>query len=396
MEQDVAPRPYQDVGRASAPTVLPRSVNEVPRMNAYHKRIAKLIAAQLLCLAFGLWVSDRLLVSVAHWEVNERATAAMKQGATSTENFVPELPADWMPAILGLSFLWIGGLQGSVAYVFHAKLRDEHAEMRSRSNAEFCQRERDLLRTRDAVIFGLAKLAESRDPDTGQHLERISAYSTCLARALRRHPKFANEVTPAFVKLIGISSALHDIGKVGVEDSVLLKAGKLDADERFRMKLHAVMGGQCIQEIEERLGSSNFLSMARDIALYHHEHWNGHGYPSGLAGEKIPLAARIVAVADVYDALASKRVYKDAYPHEECLEIIREGAGTQFDPDLVQVFLSIESEIRRHSLRLKDIQEPVKKTSEPTDLEEARKHLDEVVTSLAAVADGEPETAPTA
>jgi response regulator RpfG family c-di-GMP phosphodiesterase len=203
------------------------------------------------------------------------------------------------------------------------------------------------------VIFGLAKLAESRDPDTGHHLERIALYSTRIAQAVRRHPKFRDVVTAQFVRTIGISSALHDIGKVGVEDAILLKPGLLTDAERHRIQVHAALGGDCIRQIERRLGNSTFLSMAREIALYHHERWDGQGYPHGLKAEDIPLAARIVSIADVYDALSVKRVYKEALPHEVCIDKIRREAGKQFDPDLVEVFLSIEPQIAEISARLK-------------------------------------------
>ena len=203
-----------------------------------------------------------------------------------------------------------------------------------------------MLRTRDAVIFGLARLTESRDLETGNHLERISIYSTRLASAARRDPRFYNQITPSFVKLIGISSVLHDIGKVGIRDSILLKPGKLERQERPLMQLHAAIGGKCIREIESRLGKSNFLTMAREIAFNHHERWDGRGYPKGLAGDEIPLAARIVAIADVYDALSTKRVYREALPHEKCVEMIRSQAGRQFDPALVEIFLKVESEFR--------------------------------------------------
>jgi HD-GYP domain-containing protein (c-di-GMP phosphodiesterase class II) len=133
---------------------------------------------------------------------------------------------------------------------------------------------------------------------------------------------------------------------VGIESSILTKPGELNVEERLQMQLHSNVGGDCIRNIERRLGSSNFLRMAREIAMCHHERWDGTGYPDGLAGEEIPLAARIVAVADVYDALATKRVYKPASPHEKCVAIIREGAGRQFDPDIVEVFLKIESQFR--------------------------------------------------
>ena len=144
--------------------------------------------------------------------------------------------------------------------------------------------------------------------------------------------------------MLGISSVLHDIGKVGLEDTVLLKPGRLTDAERKQMQQHTLVAGDCLKEIELRLGASNFLQTAREIALHHHERWDGTGYPTGLAGEAIPLAARIVSIADVYDALRSKRVYKHSFPHEECVQAIRDGAGTQFDPELVEVFLEIETE----------------------------------------------------
>jgi HD-GYP domain-containing protein (c-di-GMP phosphodiesterase class II) len=204
------------------------------------------------------------------------------------------------------------------------------------------------------MIFGLAKLTESRDPDTGNHLERIARYSTRLAEALRRRPGYAERISPAFVRLIGISSALHDIGKVGISDSILLKPGTLDPEERSAMERHAVIGGQCLREIELKLGSSNYLEMAREIAFHHHERWDGKGYPDGLQGKEIPLAARIVAIADVYDALSTRRVYKEAFPHQECVEIISEQAGGQFDPALVEVFLRIQEEYEEIALRYAD------------------------------------------
>ena len=146
--------------------------------------------------------------------------------------------------------------------------------------------------------------------------------------------------------MIRVSSALHDIGKVGIEDAILLKPAKLNEEERLKMQKHTLLGGECLQQIEQQLGTSNFLEMAREIALYHHECWDGSGYPFGLKGEQIPLAARIVAISDVYDALAFKRVYKAAFPHEKCVEIIRSGAGSRFDPKLVKVFLESQTQFR--------------------------------------------------
>lgn len=248
-----------------------------------------------------------------------------------------------LPAIGSLTFIWTIALLSIVGYTILSRVHDEMEHERLQSATDTLRQTQNLVRTRDAVIFGLAKLADSRDPETGDHLERISVYSTTLASALRRDPRYREEVTPAFVRLIGISSALHDIGKVGVADSILRKAGPLTADEREAMQIHTAIGGRCLSELEQRLGGSNFLQMAREIAYAHHENWDGTGYPNGLSGTQIPLAARIVAIADVYDALSSRRVYKDPMAHRKCVEIIRRKGGTKFDPDLIEVWLTIES-----------------------------------------------------
>lgn len=200
-----------------------------------------------------------------------------------------------------------------------------------------------LVRTRDAIIFGLAKLADSRDADTGAHLERIAAFSKAIAQELKRTPGYKDKMTPAFLRLIGISSALHDIGKVGVPDRILLKRGKLTQVERREMHRHTLVANECLEEIEQRLGTNNFLQMARQIALCHHERWDGWGYPNRIRGDQIPLAARIVAIADVYDALSTQRVYKPAYPHAQCVAMMREEAGGYFDPDIFEAFLRIEA-----------------------------------------------------
>jgi HD-GYP domain-containing protein (c-di-GMP phosphodiesterase class II) len=302
-----------------------------------------LVLAQALCLAVGLWIHDGFVISsLEHQIVDAPSQPSTSGGTGSAISHVQGV----LPVTRWIALVWIGGLQTALAYLILSRAFTQSSETQTRSAELTLQRENDLLRTRNAVIFGLAKLAESRDPDTGYHLEKIACYSTRLAQALRRSPRYRSQVTPAFVRQIGISSALHDIGKVGVEDAVLLKPGQLTAEERERMQMHAIAGGECIREIERRLGNSNFLQLAREIAFCHHERWDGEGYPAGLSGEQIPLAARIVAIADVYDALSSRRVYKEAFSHEKCLEIIREESGKQFDPDIVDIFLKIEKEFR--------------------------------------------------
>lgn len=254
-------------------------------------------------------------------------------------------------AISALTLLWTCALLGTTAFMVLAKLHDDADKERKRSDTEALRQRQRLVRSRDAIIFGLAKLAESRDPETGDHLDRIAVYSTTLAAALRRNPNYKNQITLGFVSRIEISSALHDIGKVGIEDRILRKPDSLSDEERSLMQTHTTIGGACLRGIELRLGSSNFLQMAREIAFSHHERWDGAGYPEGLKGTEIPLAARIVAIADVYDALSTKRVYKEAYSHDRCVATIRQEAGTQFDPDLVEAWLAVEArfgEIARH------------------------------------------------
>jgi putative two-component system response regulator len=200
------------------------------------------------------------------------------------------------------------------------------------------------METRDVAIFALAKLAESRDPETGAHLERVMAYSRVLAAQLPAMGKHVDEVDGEYVRLVYATSPLHDIGKVGIPDSVLLKPGRLSDDEFGIMKTHTVIGAQTLEAALKRFPNARFLRMARDIALSHHEHWNGRGYPNGLKGTDIPLCGRIVALADVYDALTNKRVYKDAFHHQVAKGLIVKESGTQFDPDVVEAFLAAEQQ----------------------------------------------------
>lgn len=331
-------------------------------MKRSSRSFSVMVLAQAACLALGLWLEVRFARStventpaqgpgVRQSETNLVTVDSEQPGGVGDSGGVAEPPTT---AIRLMAFVWIAALQAVVAYLILSRVQAETTRTQLSSATESLRRHNDLLRTRDAVIFGLARLTESRDPETGNHLDRIALYSTRLAAALRRNPRYRQQISPAFVKLIGISSALHDIGKVGIQDSILLKPGKLEEQERVVMQLHPGIGGKCVREIELRLGSSNFLQMAREIAFYHHECWDGTGYSQGLAGESIPLAARIVALADVYDALSTKRVYKEAYPHEKCVEIIKKAAGTQFDPAIVEAFLGIQSAFRGIARRCAD------------------------------------------
>jgi putative two-component system response regulator len=200
------------------------------------------------------------------------------------------------------------------------------------------------LETRDVAILALAKLAESRDPETGAHLERIQGYSRALAMYLAGLEAFRTIIDREYMRLIYSTSPLHDIGKVGIPDAILLKPGRLSDEEFDVMKTHSMIGATTLEAALKQFPGVRFLEMARDVAAYHHEWYNGHGYPYGLAGEAIPLSARIVAVADVYDALTTRRVYKDAMPHEAARAIILKESGTHFDPVMVDAFMACESQ----------------------------------------------------
>jgi putative two-component system response regulator len=200
------------------------------------------------------------------------------------------------------------------------------------------------LESRDLTIFALAKLSESRDSETGAHLERIREYCRLLGEELARTDRFRDAIDGDFVELLYLTTPLHDIGKVGIPDAVLLKPGRLTSDEYAIMKQHTLIGARTLDAVACVHPDAEFLPMARDIALTHHERFDGEGYPEGVSGEKIPLCGRITALADVYDALTSKRVYKPAYSHEEARSIILDGRGTQFDPAIVDAFVALEDD----------------------------------------------------
>lgn len=197
------------------------------------------------------------------------------------------------------------------------------------------------LETQMETIFSLAKLAQSRDDDTGEHLTRVQNYCRILSEELAKDSPYSSQIDEAFINDIVNASTLHDIGKVGISDLILLKNARLTEDEYEVMKTHTIIGAKTLEEVHSKFGDNSFIRMGKVIARSHHERWDGKGYPDGLSGEHIPLPARIMAIADVYDALSTKRVYKEAYPQEKCVQIIKEGRGTQFDPHLVDAFLRV-------------------------------------------------------
>ena len=230
-------------------------------------------------------------------------------------------------------------------------LRDKSAFL----EAEVDKRTREIQAIQDVTIHTPASLAETRDSETGNHIRRTQFYVQALARRLQAHPRFAALLTPRYIDMLFKSAPLHDIGKVGIPDAILLKPGRLTPDEFEIMKTHTTLGRQAIEHAEQLLGMQvDFLSMSKDIAQSHQEKWDGSGYPQQLAGDAIPLSARLMALADVYDALISRRIYKPAMSHEQAAASINAGRGTHFDPDVVDAFLAIQDEFQAIARRFAD------------------------------------------
>ncbi|MBL8444203.1 MAG: two-component system response regulator [Zoogloeaceae bacterium] len=220
---------------------------------------------------------------------------------------------------------------------------------------EILKRTREIVAIQDVTVLALASLAETRDSDTGNHIRRTQHYVKILAEQLRTHPRFASFCTDFNIMLLFKSAPLHDIGKVGIPDRILLKPGKLEPHEFDIMKTHTTLGYNAIEQAEQALGTEvAILSMAKQIALSHQEKWDGSGYPEALVGDAIPIPARMMALADVYDALISRRVYKEPMPHEQAVEIILQGRCKHFDPDIVDAFAESKEKFREIAARYSD------------------------------------------
>ena len=242
----------------------------------------------------------------------------------------------------------------------HLRLKSVRDFLRDKSKfleEEVQRRTRQINAIQDATMVAMGSLAETRDNETGNHIRRTQHYVKALARKVSELPSFAEALTPDIIELLYKSAPLHDIGKVGIPDSILLKPGKLTAGEFEIMKTHTSLGRNAILSAERLLDSpTTFLHIAREIAWTHHEKWDGTGYPQGLAGNDIPLSGRIMAVVDVYDALLSKRIYKPAMPQETAIAIIRQGSGNHFDARIVEGFLEIADQLPQISRRFSDEQ----------------------------------------
>ena len=238
--------------------------------------------------------------------------------------------------------------------------RDDLARQNEILEEKVAERTREVQLTRDVTIHSLATLAETRDNETGGHIRRTQNYVRALAEQLVTHHRFSHYLDDPTVELLHKSAPLHDVGKVGVPDAILLKPGKLTTEEMEQMKKHAIYGEEALERSEtlykQAGGTSKFLSVAKEIAYTHHEMWSGKGYPRGLAGDDIPISGRLMALADVYDALISQRVYKPPFPHTKAVDIIISSKGTHFDPGVVDAFLEIQEEFRGIALEFADFE----------------------------------------
>lgn len=271
----------------------------------------------------------------------EMSTTMHREPLETRDGRIGEIVVDY--AGFGVRRLTEGELS-LVASIASSTAVAAHHEMR--------RRERD--HAQHATVLALARLAEQRDNETGCHLERVAAYARLVAEGLRRDGHYPDLITDEWILNLERSSALHDIGKVGIPDSILLKPGKLTPAEWEIMKTHAELGAQTLDAVIAQFGVQGFLAMGRDIAASHHEKWDGSGYPKGLRGAAIPLSARILALADVYDALTTVRPYKHAWPHEEALDWIKSRANIHFDPEVVASFVRRADEANAIRKRLQD------------------------------------------
>ena len=287
--------------------------------------------------AFELIRSGKFRLVVSDWDLPEMS------GVEICRQIRQRPSTSYIYVILVTSFEGVEnvveGLNAGADDFLTKPLQPEELRMRLRAGERILS-----LESRDVVIFALAKLAESRDPQTGAHLERMREYCRVLANELSGWEEFADEIDGEYVELLYMTSPLHDIGKVGIPDNVLLKPGKFTEEEFEVMKQHTLIGGQTLDAAVRAHPEAQFLRMAYDIAMTHHERYDGAGYPHSLRGEEIPLCGRITALADVYDALTTRRVYKPKVEHESTRKIILEGSGKHFDPDVVQAFRNREDE----------------------------------------------------
>ncbi|QVK17548.1 HD domain-containing protein [Mycoplasmatota bacterium] len=256
----------------------------------------------------------------------------------------PIMPLDVKSNTMQAPMNWIIRL---IIYIIIAFVMGYIADHYKKEYEKNIEEEKELAEVQRATIFALVKLSEARDEYTGLHVERVAVLCKYLTSELRKIPKYKDYIDDEYIENIYKASPLHDIGKINMPDRILLKPGKLTPEEFEVIKTHTRIGANTLLEFKKAYPHNKILEFAISIACYHHEKWDGTGYTHGLAGEDIPLSARVMAIIDVYDALRSKRVYKEAYSHEKSIEIIKQGKGTHFDPIIIDTLLQSEIEFKK-------------------------------------------------
>jgi putative two-component system response regulator len=376
------------LNQSSRKTIL--IVDDVPQnitiINAllkdeYHTRVAT-TGAQALALACAAQQPDLILLDIELPEMDGYEVCRILKADRVTR----EIPVIFLTAKTDQQDEVRGFELGAVDYITkpvsppvlqarvrtHLMLTEAKLFLRNQNRLleeRVFERTREIWMVQDVTIMALGSLAETRDNETGNHIRRTQNYIRLLALKLQDHPRFRSHLSERQIEALYKSASLHDIGKVGIPDRILLKPGKLTPEEFRIMQTHTTLGRDAIASAEGHLQTgSQFLHLAREIAYSHHEKWDGSGYPLGLSGEDIPASARLMAVADVYDALISKRVYKAAFSHEVAVKIITEGRGTHFDPVIADAFLELADDFRELAARFSDSDEEINRRARISDI----------------------------
>lgn len=285
--------------------------------------------------AYALWKAEQPRIVITDWNMPDMSGLELCRRIRSetTEDYTYVI---FVTGNNDIEDVIIGMEAGADDYI-HKPFNQGEVQVRVKAGERVIN-----LQSKETVIFALAKLAESRDEDTGNHLERVRYYSKYLAEALMQMPAAPPELDARLIENIFLTSSLHDIGKVGIPDYILLKPGRLDDKEFNIMKSHTVIGFETLTGALQKAPEATYLRVAAEIAHHHHEKFDGSGYPDGLSGDRIPIVSRIFALTDVYDALVSKRPYKEPFTHDRARSIIIEGRGSHFDPLVVDAFLACE------------------------------------------------------
>lgn len=330
-----------------------KEISDNPDGKPYHRIVEDVVRFLIHWLTFHILDSDRRMAIII--QELEKGRSLVEAKAFCEEKMSGSLQV-LINTVLGM-YDHLSARTIDLMRERHLRAQAELALINANDSLEkkVLERTNDLKRVQEVTMVAMGSLAEIRDLETGFHIRRTQHYVKVLAEELSSYPRFSDFLTPQVIEALYLSSPLHDIGKVGIPDKILHKPGKLSVEEFEVMKQHSKFGRDAIQTAESVMDQDkSFLTLAKEIAYSHHEKWDGSGYPEGFVGNDIPVSARIMAVADVYDALITKRVYKDAFPHEKAVKIIIAGKGSHFDPDIVDAFINVADDFHKIAQNYED------------------------------------------